>query len=253
MLRLLFAVCFCILAPFSTELFSAETANFPHVELLIKLPTRQRPDKFFEVLDLYQQYLSGKVSYHFLITCDEDDVTMNCAQVREKLDQYANLTYYFGHSKTKIEACNADMEHHLDFDVLLLASDDMIPRVKGYDFFIVKDMHTFFPEMDGLLHYDEGHEKTRLATLPVIGKRFYERFGYIYYPEYLSYFCDEEMTEVAKLLGKHVYIEHLLIEHVHPNHFPMPLDALYLKNSAQHIIEHDYHLYMKRKENRFGI
>jgi hypothetical protein len=115
----------------------------------------------------------------------------------------------------------------------------------------MKDMRQFFPEMDGLLHYNEGHAKTRLATLPIIGKHFYDRFGYIYYPEYVSFFCDDEMTEVAKILDKHVYIDHLLIEHVHPDYLPIPRDALYGRNDL--FVGRDAELYFQRKQQNFGI
>ena len=47
------------------------------MKLLIKFPTRARHDRFFEVLDMYYEKLSGEVEYEFLITCDDDDEQMN--------------------------------------------------------------------------------------------------------------------------------------------------------------------------------
>lgn len=223
----------------------------PHTELLIKFPTRGRPEKFFPVLDLYYTYLSGKISYQFVITCDKDDDSMNCSSVIERLKKYENLFFYFGDSKTKIEACNADLQNHGDFEVLLLASDDMIPRVVGYDAYILEDMRRYFPDSDGLLHYDEGHAKTRVATLPVIGKKFYDRFGYIYHPAYISFYCDNEMTEVAKILDVYVYIEHLLIEHVHPDYFPIEEDELYKRNNV--FVGRDQGVFFARKERNFDL
>ena len=102
------------------------------MRLLIKFPTRSRPDKFKQVLEMYIDYLSGKHDVRFVITCDEDDETMNNPEVRKWFaslqESGVNLTAYYGDSKSKIEACNANMENET-FDVGLLASDDMIPQM----------------------------------------------------------------------------------------------------------------------------
>jgi len=41
-----------------------------------------------------------------------------------------------------------------------------------------------------------------LMTLPIMDRVYYDRFGYIYHPDYLHMFCDQEMTAVAHMLGK---------------------------------------------------
>lgn len=58
-------------------------------KLLIKFPTRERPQKFFKMLDLYYQYLSGTVPVHFLISCDIDDRSMNCPESIENYNSTA--------------------------------------------------------------------------------------------------------------------------------------------------------------------
>lgn len=98
--------------------------------ILIKIPTRAREQRFFTVLDQYYSKLSNKLPVHFVISCDEDDQVMNRDSVRAKFATYKSLSYYFGNSKSKIEACNKDLEKHPDFDILILGSDDMIPSYK---------------------------------------------------------------------------------------------------------------------------
>jgi hypothetical protein len=49
-------------------------------KLLIKIPTRARPERFFKTLDAYYHNLSELVPTHFLISCDIDDATMCNAQ-----------------------------------------------------------------------------------------------------------------------------------------------------------------------------
>ena len=76
-------------------------------KILIKFPTRERPEKFFQVLSLYYKKAKDVSNIEFLISCDLDDTTMNNPDVIKKLEnakKHINLNYYIGNSKTKIEA-----------------------------------------------------------------------------------------------------------------------------------------------------
>src|ERR1700734_3117030 len=114
-------------------------AEKPEVmRLLIKFPTRGRPDQFFRVLQSYYD-MSTSGELQFVVSCDADDESMNNAAVIERLRTYKNLEFYFGPSKSKIEAVNADIKNQ-HFDVVLVASDDMVPVMEGYDQIIVQKM-----------------------------------------------------------------------------------------------------------------
>ena len=130
-------------------------------KILIKFPTRQRPKIFAKVLSKYMSMLSGKNNVQFVISMDSDDTTMNNGPMRKFLDKKKNLEYFYGNSKNKIEAVNASMEGK-DFDILLLASDDMVPVINGYDNIIVGHMKKYFPDTDGVLHYNDGRMGRRL-------------------------------------------------------------------------------------------
>lgn len=220
-------------------------------KLLIKIPTRDRADQFFQVLDEYYGKLSKKIPYQVVVSCDYDDPVMNCPEIISKLDTYPNLTYYFGENSTKIEACNSDIGKHLDFDILLLASDDMMPIVKNYDLIIAKWMKSRFPDYDGILHFNDGYQGSKLNTLPIMGKKYYDRFGYVYYPGYKSLYCDLEMMQVSRLLGKAFYIPQVIIEHLHPAAGKAKEDSLYEKNNLYS--KEDEQLYNAREALNFEI
>ena len=222
----------------------------PH--LLIKIPTRGRPEQFFARLDKYEALLSHEYPCTFLITCDEDDASMNCDSVKERLKAYKNVVIGFSQNKTKVEAYNKDIDKFENwFDILLLASDDMEPLVNGYDKIIVKAMQKNFPNFDGVLNFNDGQLGTILNTMPVIGKTFYKRFGYAYCPEYISLFCDQELTEVSQRLGKEAFIDRVIIEHKHPCYGKGKWDSLYERNQQFKI--RDENLFHQRKARKFGI
>lgn len=220
------------------------------MKLLIKFPTRARPEKFFKVLDIYYNLLDSLSDTRFIITCDSDDKFMNCESVISKLKNYKNLQFFFGESKNKVQAVNADI-YDGDYDIILVASDDMIPQEKGYDTIIRQSFKKFFPDTDGVLWFNDGYQANRLNTLSILGKKYYERFGYIYNPTYISLWCDTEFTDVSQKLNKVKYIPHVIIKHEHPVWLNEKWDDLQIKNDSFNDI--DKINYENRKKNNFYI
>ena len=58
------------------------------MKILIKFPTRNRKNKFFEVLQKYYDFATDLSKIEFLITLDDDDETMNNDEVINKLKSY---------------------------------------------------------------------------------------------------------------------------------------------------------------------
>lgn len=219
-------------------------------KLLIKIPTRSRSENFFAMLEKYYEKLSGNIPYKFLITCDVDDLSMNNQKVIDRLRNYPNLHYVFGGSKNKVQACNADISDQ-DFDILMLASDDMEPIVYDYDKIIVHRMRQAFPDGDGVLHFSDGFAGAECNTLPIMGKKFYDRFGYIYNPLYKSLFCNLELTFISKILKSEAYFPEVLCKHNHPVWGTGAWDDLYRKNEAYK--ESDRTIFNIRRNNNFDL
>lgn len=220
------------------------------MKLLIKFPTRSRPDKFFSVLNKYYDLLDDLENTRFIVSCDVDDETMNCESSKQKLIKYQNLEFHFSNNKNKIEAVNANMNDD-NYDIILLASDDMIPQENGYDTIIRQSFKKFFPDTDGVLWFNDGYQGTRLNTLCILGKKYYQRFGYIYNPTYVSLWCDTEFTDVSKILNKVKYIPHVIIKHEHPVWLGEKWDDLQIKNDSFNNV--DRINYDSRKEKNFYL
>jgi len=222
-------------------------------KLLIKFPTRGRPDKFFKVLEEYINKAKNLEHIAFLISLDTDDISMNNENIIIKLKEYqkkVKLIYFFGNSKTKIEAINADMGKVSGWDILLLASDDMVPVVNGYDTIVRKDMNDHFRDLDGVLWYNDGGQNN-INTLSILGKKYYDRFNYIYHPDYISLWCDNEFTEVSKRLNKVYKSDQIIIEHQHPVYQKTNYDQLYVRNESYYNI--DQETYKKREVFNFSL
>jgi hypothetical protein len=160
-----------------------------------------------------------------------------------------SLIYHYGNSKSKIEACNANLENE-KADVLMLASDDMWPQVKGYNKIILDGMTQCFPDGDGAIKFDDGLRKDILMTLTVMGWKLYERFGYIYHPDYTSLYCDTEQTAVCHYSKRLAISELCLCKHQWTN---TAFDELHGRNENPEMYKIDGEIYRRRMENRFEI
>jgi len=219
------------------------------MKILIKFPTRNRKDKFFEVLQKYYDFATDLSKIEFLLTLDYDDDSMNNQEVIDKLKSYENLRFVFGKSNNKIHAVNRDIELG-DWDIILLASDDMIPIEKGYDEQIRFNMVINYPDTDGILWFNDGNRKD-LNTLCILGKKYYERFGYIYHPDYKSLWADNEFMTVGNLLKKQIFIDKVIIHHQHPDWGYGGRDIIHSLNSNHD--REDRMVFQRRQKMNFEL
>ena len=222
------------------------------MKILVKFPTRQRPQRFFNALNRYQ-HLRTTDDLYFLVTIDKDDKEMNNPNVINALKMWGNLQYEIIESQGKIAAINSGInEFDKHYDIILLASDDMIPRVKGYDQIIIDAMKDNYPDTDGVLWFNDGNAKDELNTLCILGKKYYDRFKYIYHPSYKGLWCDNEFMDVANILGKQKYFEQVIIYHEHSAwNRSIPKDQLNVRDNNNYDI--DQSNYELRKQNNFDL
>lgn len=200
--------------------------------LLVRMPTRGRPEQALRVLQRYRSMAQSHVAIEVVI--DTDDEMMNCALVLQQLCDL-DVVITVGNHKSKIEAVNGGRVD--DWSILVLASDDMCPVVQGYDARIVEEMNKHFPLRDGALNFNDSYNRDHvrsgqpiLNTLPIIGRHLWEQFGYVYHPSYGSLYVDDEFTELMTQMRRLVFIDDVIIEHRHYAAGKAPKDVLYTHN-----------------------
>lgn len=134
---------------------------------------------------------------------------------------------------------------HSNGNIIIVVSDDfscpehwdtlLLEALKGKSDYCVKTQ-------DGL--------QPTLMTLPIMDRVYYERFGYIYYPEYRHMFCDQEMTAVAHMLGKAISLP-ILFPHNHYTTGKFKRDAITARNNATW--QQGKKLFNERLKFNFGI
>lgn len=220
------------------------------MKILFKFASRSRPEKFFKCLDNLCQNISDKDNFSILATLDTDDVTMNNDDVKYNLRNYPKVIVDWGLSENKIHAFNRGMDG-ADFDILINTSDDMLFVEPKFDDIIRADMLENFPDLDGVLHYNDGNQGSNCMTMSIMGKKYYDRTNYIYHPSYENLFCDNEAKDVAVTLGKYKYIDKILFRHNHPAWGLGEMDKQYEKSESRTAWRKDEANYSERKANGF--
>ncbi len=201
------------------------------MRLLCKYPSRDRPEQFLKTLKGWIDLAENPADISFLISYDADDATMTDAVISQAKALHPDVTCVRGNSKSKVAAINANInEYDKPWDVVLVISDDFFCRRRGWDSVIRNAMQKSFPDTDGSLWIFDNSQR-RINTLPCMGRRFYDRFKFIYHPSYQSLFCDNEQSEVGLKLLKLVFVEDVIASHEHPMWGKgMKKDALYARN-----------------------
>lgn len=226
------------------------------MRILLKCPTRNRPQKIISTLNAYMRLANHPEQIGVAISCDDDDASMSRNLVHEELHRILGKTawhrIFMSPNKSKIEACNANMnEIDWDWDIVVLVSDDMIPQVQGYDDVIRSHMT---PDTNRILWCNDGYQGEKLNTLCVFGRRMYDHFGYLYHPDYKSLFCDTELTDLCKaeLKDRCLYVPYCIIRHEHPGTgYAQNMDALYQHN--QKFWNQDMYTYIRRKTYAYDV
>jgi len=211
------------------------------MKILFKYTTRSRPELFERGLkSIIDNCFSNQ--YKILVTVDENDATMF------KYWNDPRITTIIGESKNKVDAINRDVNEFVyDWDILVNMSDDMIFTQKGFDNIIRES----FENTDQCIHFPDGSTGDRLISMSILGRDYYKRFNYIYNPEYISLYCDNETMDVAKILGRYKFVNENIFLHLHPAHGNALNDNQYRYTESFHPI--DQATYLKRKANNFGL
>ncbi len=192
------------------------------MNILIQFPTYGRPDRFLDVFDKYVSMSSAENDLFFNINCDSADLTMTGKDIQNAITDIlmardnvlADIN--FEGMTEKISAINNNIDDvEFDWDIVIVASDDMVPQVEGWDLEITNAMQKYYPNLDGCVHFNDGNTNGELITFSILGRKLYETFGYIYHPDYKSLYCDDEFTQVVRGMDKETYIDKVIVSHEH--------------------------------------
>lgn len=160
------------------------------MKISLILPSRNRPEKALAASNKWRS--AAGLDCEFILSLDHDDT---------KLDEYLesiNCSKLISENRSAVDAIN-NAAKVATGDVLVVMSDDFdCPANWAMQIVDATDGKT-----DWIAKTPDGIQKW-IITLPIMDRVYYNRFGYVYHPDYLHMFCDTELTCVADLTGRKI-------------------------------------------------
>jgi hypothetical protein len=215
-------------------------------------PSRNRPEMALETCKKWIKNASKKYSIEYVVSIDETDTFKN--QYNQLfVDYYLESNNEFSlrvlilDNKTSVEAINNGAKF-TNNNLMLVVSDDF-DCFENWDEWLINNLDG---KSDYLVKTDDGFQGW-IITLPIMDRAYYNRFGYIYYPEYHHMFCDTEMTDVGHLLDRVINLQDGVHKFIHKHYSLgyMQKDATNTKNDATW--SQGEALYYSRKANKFNL
>ncbi len=177
--------------------------------------TSVRPRIIPQAVHIWNSRAAGK-DFEWVISVDEgDDASFAAAEsCRARSPVSLKIVVNTG-PKNCVSGWNAAAAAS-EGKVLIAVSDDFVPPPDWDSALLAGDMPQGWVDGEFAVHVEDGYVHN-LMVIPVITRKRYNRYGYLYYPKYQSMFCDTELTEVAYRDGVVIDAKHLLFEHMHPD------------------------------------
>ena len=135
--------------------------------------------------------------------------------------------------------------------VIICVADDFMPP-EGWDEILLNLEPAGWIDREHVVHVDDGYVHN-ILVLSILTRARYERYGYVFYPRYLSLFCDTEFGEVAYRDGVVIEAVQYLFEHMHPDCHKRPRDQSDLTHASQERWNAGEMLFNFRKSMNFPV
>lgn len=212
------------------------------MKISILHPSRGRARKSLDTC--VKWYARAGVSVEIIISVDNDDPDIHHYYGYSDNHRNNNPFIIRNDNRSAVDAINKAAQVATG-DIFIVVSDDtdcpenwavnLLKEVEGKEDWILKCQ-------DGIQPW--------IITMPVMDRKYYNRFGYIYYPEYLHMFCDTELSCVADLTGRRLTSK-LIFPHLHYSTGAYKEDLI--SKRADKTWEQGKALFLSRFVNRFGI
>lgn len=135
--------------------------------------------------------------------------------------------------------------------VILMVADDFLPP-QNWDGLLLSLNPKGWEDEEHVVKVEDGYVHD-IFVFSILTRKRYERFGYVFYPKYLSLFSDTEFGDVATSQGVVIEANHLLFEHMHPDCSKRPRDGVDLVHASPERWNNGEMLYRFRKSQGFPV
>lgn len=171
-------------------------------------PSRSRPTKSFNAIAKWINY-ARLSDLEVIVSIDESDPLKSEYLKLYSQNERVGVKVITNPNRSAVEAINNAAKVSTG-EILIVVSDDT-DCIKGWDNVISQATGT---HKDYVLKVNDGIQDW-IVTMPIMDRTYYNRFGYVYYPEFSHMFCDTYLTHVADALDRLIIRNDIIIPHLH--------------------------------------
>jgi hypothetical protein len=182
---------------------------------------------------------SAECNVEHILSVDQDD---------KALEDYYRLfkgwNIIVNENRSAVDAINEGAKISQGRILIVISDDFDCPAAWGKQI-----LDTTVGKRDWIMKTPDGIQK-RIITLPIMDRSYYNRFGYIYFPEYRHMWADTELTDVAEFTGRLIRAN-IPFEHNHYSIGKNGKDEVSIRADATY--EDGKKLYNERKKHNFYL
>lgn len=206
-------------------------------------PSRQRPGKSLETVKKWVSRASAGVPIEIIVSLDTDDHYRH--QYLKQYDVFKKAKVIFNDNRSAVDAIN-NAAKVASGDILIVLSDDT-DCPNRWDQVILSAVDG---RKDYILKVYDGAQQW-IVTMPIIDRMYYNRFGYVYYPEFKHMFVDTHFTHVGDALKRIIWRNDITFEHLHYSVGKATKDDLNLR--CDNTWDQGKHLYISLLKQNFNL
>ena len=181
-------------------------ARAPKISILC--PTRERPKQVIRLIESLLKNAREPEKLEILFYIDNDDETF------PNLARFGDTVKVFRGPRTWISNAHNFLYTYCKGEIIMTAADDMVFRTKGWDSAVYAAFDSVPDKIVLVYGNDLGTHAGKIATHGFFHRKWVEALGTWVQPGRGSLW-DLWSTENARILGRLMYLDDLIIEHVH--------------------------------------
>ena len=134
--------------------------------------------------------------------------------------------------------------------IILTIADDLVPP-EGWDAKLLEAIPPERLNSDFVIEVSHGGNDN-ILSFAFLSRHYYERFGYVYYPEYRGMRNDDDFSDVARMNGVIINARHLMFQHLHPHYGLSEIDDVYRHQHDPENYRLGDEIYARRKKKEKG-
>jgi hypothetical protein len=207
-------------------------------------PSRWRPEMALKAWNEWMQNANNPDQIEYILSLDTSDSTQN---EYFRLFEYTDVQIIINHNRSIVDAVNQAAKVATK-DIFVVVSDDF-----GCPLDWDMDVVGYCADENPVLLHVNDTIQTDVCTLPIMNRKFYDRFGWVYHPHYYSMFADNDLTECAKKIGAYVSDFSLTFEHRHYVNGKNKRDKTYDRENSKQAWDIGKRVFQQRKLRQFEL